>query len=136
MSVDQAVKLNQRILLDTTEKHFVLNLAALEAGIDRPRNQFHYANLTSLPHLATHLIYGVGKAHGFEQGNKRTAWGLGRYFLRLNGYTLQYSGKYGGPAVSERVQLLFAKLVEALLSEDRSFEDVATFIARCMVRLD
>jgi death on curing protein len=36
--------------------------------------------------LAVALMAGVARAHAFEQGNKRTAFGALRLFLRANGY--------------------------------------------------
>jgi len=36
--------------------------------------------------LAVALMAGVARAHAFEQGNKRTAFGAMRLFLRANGY--------------------------------------------------
>lgn len=122
VSLDHATRINKRILVGAPENHFVRDIAALEAGIDRPKNRFHIARLTRLPVLATHLIYGVGKAHAFEQGNKRTAWLLARYFLELNGYTLRY------PHDDRRrsaMQLELAKLVERLMSDDAAFETLA-----------
>jgi prophage maintenance system killer protein len=38
------------------------------------------------PQLAVALIAGISRAHAFEQGNKRTAFGAMRLFLRINGY--------------------------------------------------
>ncbi|NKK03699.1 hypothetical protein GFL80_14145 [Rhizobium leguminosarum bv. viciae] len=39
--------------------------------------------------LAAQLILAVGKAHAFEQGNKRTAWAAARLFIQNNGYRLK-----------------------------------------------
>ena len=36
--------------------------------------------------LAVALMAGIARAHAFEQGNKRTAFGALRLFLRANGY--------------------------------------------------
>ena len=36
--------------------------------------------------LAVALMSGIARAHAFEQGNKRTAFGAMRLFLRINGY--------------------------------------------------
>jgi len=36
-------------------------------------------------------IYGIATSQGFSDGNKRTAWVIGRLFLAINGKTLAFS---------------------------------------------
>lgn len=41
--------------------------------------------------LAAAYIYGIATSHGFSDGNKRTAWVIGRLFLAINGETIVFS---------------------------------------------
>lgn len=41
--------------------------------------------------LAAAYIYGLATSHGFIDGNKRTAWVIGRLFLADNGIKLQFT---------------------------------------------
>lgn len=131
VTVDHAIAINEALLEGTPENHFVRDLSALEAGIHRAQHQFHLAKVASLPVLATHLIYGVGKAHAFEQGNKRTAWACGRYFLSLNGYTLQY---HALKPIRIAQQKMIAAKIESLMTDDEAFQSLSDNIARLMVR--
>ncbi len=41
--------------------------------------------------LAAAYMYGIATSHGFSDGNKRTAWVIGRLFLAINGATLAFN---------------------------------------------
>jgi death on curing protein len=45
--------------------------------------------------LAVALMAGIARAHAFEQGNKRTAFGALRLFLRANGYDSAFDDTIG-----------------------------------------
>jgi death-on-curing protein len=57
----------------------------LEGALARPHDLFAYGE-EDIVVLAVALMAGVSRAHAFEQGNKRTAFGAMRLFLRANGY--------------------------------------------------
>lgn len=57
----------------------------LELAEARLRNFYGFGE-EDIVVLAVALMAGVARAHAFEQGNKRTAFGALRLFLRANGY--------------------------------------------------
>ncbi|MFS2150373.1 type II toxin-antitoxin system death-on-curing family toxin [Rhizobium sp. Rhizsp42] len=124
VAADHVVHFNKRAVGATGEPHLVRDMGAIEAGIDRVRNQFAYGE-TDFAVLAAHMIYGVGKAHGFGQGNKRTAWAAARYFLALNGYTLLYDRD---PQQAEAAKLFVAKAVEQLMDDRILFDEVVEIV--------
>ena len=50
------------------------------------RGNFYGFGEEDIVTLAVALMAGIARAHAFEQGNKRTAFGALRLFLRANGY--------------------------------------------------
>jgi death-on-curing protein len=124
VAAEHAIHFNKRAVGATGEPHFVRDMGSVEAGIDRARNQFAYGE-TDVAVLAAHMIYGVGKAHGFGQGNKRTAWAAARYFLALNGYTLLYDRDFQN---AEAAKLFVAKAVEQLMDDKISFDEVVAIV--------
>jgi len=60
----------------------------LESALARPRNLFAYSPHATTRELAAAYVVGIGKNHGFVDGNKRTAWVVGAVFLELNGVTV------------------------------------------------
>ena len=60
----------------------------LETGHARPQNKFAYEQADVMTCAAAYG-YGLAKAHGFIDGNKRTAFVVAGTFLRLNGYGLR-----------------------------------------------
>ncbi|MGL3606455.1 type II toxin-antitoxin system death-on-curing family toxin [Rhizobium sp. G187] len=93
LTTAEIVAINRRLLQGSPENHFLRNLAALESAAYRPRFHAEYSAQTSISWLACCLIQAIGKAHAFEQGNKRTAWVAGRYFIAINGYRLSLTGQ-------------------------------------------
>ncbi len=69
----------------TDEPHFLCDRGLLESALARPQNFFGFGE-EDIVALAVALMAGVARAHAFEQGNKRTAFGALWHFLRLNGY--------------------------------------------------
>jgi death-on-curing protein len=59
--------------------------------------------------LAACYLHGLAKAHGFADGNKRTAWQVARLFLGLNRYPLAFDG-------AEAV-LMVVQVAESFMSE-------------------
>lgn len=70
----------------------VRDLNAVESAIERARNLDAYGNPTpDAADLAAAYLYGIATSHGFSDGNKRTAWVVGRLFLAINGKTLVFT---------------------------------------------
>ncbi|MCZ8180203.1 MAG: type II toxin-antitoxin system death-on-curing family toxin [Rhizobium sp.] len=88
IAIEDVIAINRRLLLGTSENHFLRDRSALEGALHRPRFQAEYRQISSVSWLASCIIQSIGKAHAFEQGNKRTAWLAGRYFIAINGYRL------------------------------------------------
>ncbi|QNB07454.1 type II toxin-antitoxin system death-on-curing family toxin [Herbaspirillum frisingense] len=70
----------------------IRDLNAVESALDRAQNRHTYGNPPpDVADLAAAYIYGIATSHGFSDGNKRTAWVLGRLFLMLNHQTLVFN---------------------------------------------
>jgi death-on-curing protein len=62
---------------------------AIAAALYRPINKAQYGDpAPDLFSLGAAYAYGLVKAHGYLDGNKRTAWAVCAAFLRLNGYVV------------------------------------------------
>ena len=69
----------------------IKDLNAVESALYRAQNLDAYGNPPpDAADLAAAYIYGIATSHGFSDGNKRTAWVIGRLFLALNGQTLAF----------------------------------------------
>lgn len=110
IETDQVVALNRSILTGSTERHFLRDRGSLESAVARPRNYFSYTGDASVAMLAAELIYGVGRAHAFEQGNKRTAWAAGRMLAHLNGFVITVA--------PDRSQIVWGMMVEQAITQD------------------
>ncbi|NGZ82875.1 type II toxin-antitoxin system death-on-curing family toxin [Duganella aceris] len=70
----------------------VRDLNAVEAALNQAPNLAAYGNPPpDAADLAAAYIYGLATSHGFSDGNKRTAWIVGRLFLAINGVKLQFA---------------------------------------------
>ena len=67
----------------------IRDAGAIESALARPRNLAIYGDPDSAA-LAASYVYGLARNHGFSDGNKRTAWVVGRVFLADNGYQLGF----------------------------------------------
>ena len=85
LPVEVVIEHNRLELAETGERHFVRDLGLLESALARPRNFYGFGE-EDIVVLAVALMAGIARAHAFEQGNKRTAFGALRLFLRANGY--------------------------------------------------
>jgi death-on-curing protein len=63
----------------------------IEALLARPRNRLAYEPDSDLPRLAAAYLFGLGKNHGYIDGNKRIAFAAAATFLLLNGMRLNAS---------------------------------------------
>lgn len=86
VTAEEVIAINEGVVNATGEIHLVRNRPALEGAINRPQTYFSYEGVIDVCTLAGYLILAIGKAHAFEQGNKRTAWIGARLFLLRNGY--------------------------------------------------
>jgi death-on-curing protein len=63
----------------------IRDLNAVESAIIRPSTANVYGEPPpDIADLAAAYIYGIATSHGFSDGNKRTAWVVGRLFLAIN----------------------------------------------------
>ena len=85
LPVEVVIEHNRLELAETGERHLVRDLGLLESALARPRNFYGFGE-ADIVVLAVALMAGVARAHAFEQGNKRTAFGAFRLFLGANGY--------------------------------------------------
>jgi len=85
LPVEVVIEHNRLELAETGERHLVRDLGLLESALARPRNFYGFGE-EGIVVLAAALMAGVARGHPFEQGNKRTAFGALRLFLRANGY--------------------------------------------------
>lgn len=69
----------------------IRDLNAVESALNRAQNLIAYGKPPpDVADLAAAYIYGIATSHGFSDGNKRTAWVIGRLFLAINGATLAF----------------------------------------------
>ena len=68
----------------------VRDLAVIESALARPRNLVAYGNPAAAASAAAYA-FGLGKNHGFLDGNKRTAYVVAETFLDLNGCAMEAS---------------------------------------------
>ncbi|KZS54110.1 type II toxin-antitoxin system death-on-curing family toxin [Rhizobium anhuiense] len=87
IAVDRVIAINADQVSNTGEVHFVRDLGLLEAAVMSPRNHWYYEG-PDLVRAFCNFLFAIGKAHAFEQGNKRTAFHAAAEFLARNGATL------------------------------------------------
>lgn len=67
-------------------------MSAVESALSRAQNLDALGNPPpDAAALAAAYMYGLTNSHGFIDGNKRTAWVIGRLFLAINGVKLQFT---------------------------------------------
>lgn len=82
--LEDAIEANQQALAEHGQSnHALLRPEVLEGALGRAKNYWFYEQ--DLQKAAAALIHGIGQAQAFEDGNKRTAYHLGRIFLEANG---------------------------------------------------
>lgn len=70
----------------------VRDLNTVESALNRAQNLAAYGNpAPDSADLAAAYMYGIATSQGFSDGNKRTAWVIGRLFLAINGETLVFN---------------------------------------------
>ncbi len=88
LTADDLERLNHRIVEESGEPFGVLKPHELNSAPARPRQLFHYEDVTDVAALAVRLMMAVVWAHPFEQGNKRTGFAAAEIFLDANGWLL------------------------------------------------
>lgn len=121
LNAQHLIDMNRMLLANTSERHFLREPEGIEASLYRVWCKYSYEEERSISQLAAHLILAVCMAHAFEQGNKRTAWSAGRFFLRINGLQL---------ALNEQDQLHYAKMIESMITDETLVDMLAMSIER------
>lgn len=86
------VAIHQRQLAEHGGLDGIRDAGLLASALARPRNVFGYSQpKPDLATLAAAYAFGIIKNHPFIDGNKRTAYVLGRTFLKLNGEDIDAS---------------------------------------------
>lgn len=84
LSLEVVIEINRQVSCGT-----VINRGNLEGALARPVQAVFGAEMyPSVPEKAVALLHGVANAHGFKDGNKRTAWTCCMTFLRLHDLSL------------------------------------------------
>jgi death-on-curing protein len=120
LPVEAVIEHNRLEVEATGERHFVRDIGLLESALARPRNFYGYGE-EDIVVLAVALMAGIARVHAFEQGNKRTAFGAMRLFLRANGYDTSFDD-----AVSWAGEII--ALVEHRTSEEDFVRAVRPFV--------
>ncbi len=117
-------ELNLATVTKAGEPFGVLNAGALEGALARPANRFFYEAEDDVLVLACVLLIGVGRAHAFVQGNKRTALLAANLFLMRNGFVLR-------PTSAAGVELddILGPITEDFIVRDRPPELLADLLA-------
>jgi death on curing protein len=88
LPLEEVIAINRDAVVTTQEPFLVRDIGLVESALHKPRHHWEYAQ-ADLAELAVQLFLGIAQNHGFEQGNKRTAWTAALMFLEINGYELQ-----------------------------------------------
>ncbi|ANL87104.1 type II toxin-antitoxin system death-on-curing family toxin [Rhizobium phaseoli] len=122
----EVIRLNELMVAATGETHLLRDGAALEGALNRPKTYFHYEGVIEVHVLAAYLVLAIGKAHAFEQGNKRTAWAAARAFLRKNGY------RYVEADVSQKV---IGNMIYDMMADEKLFDEFVAMLDKCIETL-
>jgi death-on-curing protein len=69
----------------------LISAGAIESGLRRADNVHAYGGVSDLITLAAYIWHGISDAHGYVDGNKRTALHCALTFLMVNGIELDQS---------------------------------------------
>ncbi len=97
-SIELALEANKRHMASEGRQSTVINKPALEGGLARVQWAARFLD-ADLPTQCAYIMAGVAMAHGFEDGNKRTALSVLSAFLIKNGYKLGTTPPEAGQAV-------------------------------------
>ena len=96
-------------------------MARLEAALALPQNHYAYGRERDLIVLAAVYAWHLAKDHAFMSGNKRVAQAASITFLAGNGVTCRVDDDS------------FAKVIEAIINNVASFDDLADYLRSCVV---
>ena len=82
INVDQALEIHNKIIEISGGVDGLNNFNGLISPIEFIKEDFYYPTFEL---KLTHLVYTIIKNHSFNDGNKRSAIGIGAMFLELNG---------------------------------------------------
>ncbi|KKS87892.1 MAG: prophage maintenance system killer protein, death on curing protein [Microgenomates group bacterium GW2011_GWC1_43_11] len=89
IDIGVAYKIHHAIIARAKTKADVRDFALLHSAVERPKatygEKFLYPTLFA---KAAALLQSLCLNHAFSDGNKRTAWGVTKSFLNINGYHL------------------------------------------------
>jgi death-on-curing protein len=95
LDLKKVLALNQRVLAAEGKQTLVIEQGKLESALMRPMMAAQYEE-ADLATQAAVLMEGIAQAHGFLDGNKRTALLAGEVFVGINGYTFESPpGEFG-----------------------------------------
>lgn len=119
ITVDQVISFNKEIVSQENQKHLCLDRGKIEAAVSSsfyPGNYpFHYGGIAK---VAGALCFFLSKAHGFFDGNKRTAGITAVTFMSLNNYDLIY------PFDTKTGHNEFASVIEKLVKNELTKDDI------------
>lgn len=81
--------IHDRQLAEHGGKAGIRDQGAIESALARPVNKTLYQDADAAG-LAAACAYGLVRSHGFNDGNKRTAWVTARVFLADNGKPINF----------------------------------------------
>lgn len=84
IDVNQALEIHDKIIEISGGVDGLSNKNGLLSPIEFVKDDFYYPTFEL---KLTHLVFSIIKNHAFNDGNKRSAIGLGAMFLELNGLT-------------------------------------------------
>lgn len=89
LSIDQVMRIHERVITDSGGSHGVRDLAAVDSAVAQPQQTFFGEDLyPELPEKASALGFSLIQNHPFVDGNKRTGYEAMTLFLDANGYRL------------------------------------------------
>lgn len=118
-TLNQIIKLNKNICAEGGNPHFLLDKGKVESAI-------HAAFYPGIPpflnggivKVSAALCFHICQAHGFKDGNKRTAVAAALTFLNINGIELRY------PTGDEKNKTALTIIVEKIASGEASKEEL------------
>jgi death-on-curing protein len=114
---DSLHQIQRELIEDYGGSHGVRDEDAIQAALARPRQKYHYGSEITLARLAAAYCFGLAKAHGFVDGNKRIGTMVMIVFLETNGHELSAD-------LDEMISV-----VERVASSELTEEQLAQWIA-------
>ena len=100
--------INQNVVNESGEPYSLLDIGKLEGAIQRPYFNWNYGNEENVIALGVDYMVAIADAHAFIQGNKRTGFISGRFFMNQHGYD------FNVPDTEETAQLFMDVIAHKL----------------------